>query len=469
MRIEEPIIGFVKYAESYFPFVYKEGILQLIPPTVETWRDERDKIFDEFKEWVRSINEDNWIGVSYICGTTNSGYNIAFHVRNDSSNNNGVVAYQVNYYFVYHKEYLNIDKIQGFSISGREIDYFYEPARVFSMYRNKNGSFPQIEVEHNEKKASKYTYKDTEITVVLDANATFHTKSEIPVTAKSYMDFCFSKPRDLEYLLEVFFHCKKFFYYVCKRTNIQLDDINVYGIRGEKKSVEGIVKICSCGDDAETNEKAAKNVIKYEFLNEKMGNLFQSVADENMYFEHLCPSAEARNSYKMDRVILNFVAFEREYSNLYNLEIERSEEYMQVRDEIIATLEVLKKNHSGKKKKYVNEFLRSFSKAEIKYGDRMNKALRDCEDVLLPFLQYTYSNYTSDTIDEVCERMNKLRNDVVHGNMRLEVEPIHLRDFATLENLLYAMRLKNLGVSKTNIQKAIRELKDYHILIKEEL
>ena len=66
-------------------------------------------------------------------------------------------------------------------------------------------------------------------------------------------------------------------------------------------------------------------------------------------------------------------------------------------------------------------------------------------------------------MDHICNRMNKLRNDAVHGNLDLKLEPIHISDFRTLENLTYAMRLKHIGIEKLDIQKAIYDLKGYSI------
>ena len=70
-------------------------------------------------------------------------------------------------------------------------------------------------------------------------------------------------------------------------------------------------------------------------------------------------------------------------------------------------------------------------------------------------------------IEDICERMNKLRNDSAHGNIDLEIEPIHILDFATLENLLYAMRMKKIGMELMDIRRSIRDLKNYNVMISE--
>lgn len=90
---------------------------------------------------------------------------------------------------------------------------------------------------------------------------------------------------------------------------------------------------------------------------------------------------------------------------------------------------------TGKRKKYVKGFIDSISKLENKYADRMND----------------------------------LRNNVVHGNLGMTIEVINISDFSALENLLYEMRFKNMGMDLLLIQKSICSIRDYNIYISDEI
>lgn len=68
-------------------------------------------------------------------------------------------------------------------------------------------------------------------------------------------------------------------------------------------------------------------------------------------------------------------------------------------------------------------------------------------------------------IDSLASRMNKLRNDSAHGNIDLKIDPIDLKHINTLENLLFAMRLKKIGISEIDIKKAIKDVNGYPISI----
>ncbi|MEI3166815.1 MAG: hypothetical protein V8S58_01640 [Lachnospiraceae bacterium] len=106
--------------------------------------------------------------------------------------------------------------------------------------------------------------------------------------------------------------------------------------------------------------------------------LFPPLAEVRFYLEHLCPSVADRRSWGINSILLMFVAFEREFRNLYDDTIVRSDAYVEVRMEVMKYLENLKKNSHGKKKKYVGEMERTLSKTENKYADRMEKAMCNC-------------------------------------------------------------------------------------------
>ena len=47
------------------------------------------------------------------------------------------------------------------------------------------------------------------------------------------------------------------------------------------------------------------------------------------------------------------------------------------------------------------------------------------------------------TIEEICDRMNTVRNGIAHSRLNLNLEAIHLSDLKIIEELLYAMRFQD--------------------------
>lgn len=50
-----------------------------------------------------------------------------------------------------------------------------------------------------------------------------------------------------------------------------------------------------------------------------------------------------------------------------------------------------------------------------------------------------YAGALDVTIEEICDRMNTVRNGIAHSRLDLNLEAIHLSDLKIIEELLYAM------------------------------
>ena len=68
-------------------------------------------------------------------------------------------------------------------------------------------------------------------------------------------------------------------------------------------------------------------------------------------------------------------------------------------------------------------------------------------------------------IDEVSISINGLRNGIAHSRLDMEHEARHLTDIKFVEEMLYVIRLKKMGVEDTIIQKSINELFKENIVI----
>ena len=63
--------------------------------------------------------------------------------------------------------------------------------------------------------------------------------------------------------------------------------------------------------------------------------------------------------------------------------------------------------------------------------------------------------------------MNTLRNDMAHGNLDIHIDHEHIIGFAIIEYVLYAMRLKHIGIENKDIQGAIAQLMGINISLDE--
>lgn len=465
---DDQILGYLKYNDDEYPFYYENGILNILPNTKENWWKEKQQLFENFSNPEKFKNKNVWIKNIKLYGSTNDDKNIIFIVSEDHSNINGFLQYNVYYLHIYSKN----NTIDGLYFNSEEINYFYNPNRAYkTQYNFEDKIFKNAEVTMNdieEIDCGSYNFKEVEINIKIRAIASIsnNSKTYTPYTAKSEMIFTFSKSVDLDFALEVIFHEILFLSFICCRTNIILNSVTTFTLTDEnKRDRSGVIALLREVVEAETDSKKFEQIISLELFEEKLNKIFDAIVNGNMYFEHLRSSIMKRQVYAIDRIILNFVAFEREYRNIYDNIAKRSEDYYEIRNDIIEILSNFKQENTGNKKKYIKEFIKSIKKSENKFSDRLSTALNDCYKILEPFLIRDYREIDSGLIGNISERMNTMRNDSAHGNIDLKIEPINIKDFRTIENLLYAMRLKYIGISDISIKKSINLLMGYHVRI----
>ena len=88
-----------------------------------------------------------------------------------------------------------------------------------------------------------------------------------------------------------------------------------------------------------------------------------------------------------------------------------------------------------------------------------------------PFLIYELGKEYNTEVDEItpleniASKMNTLRNDMAHGNLDIQLDKEHIFGFAIMETLLYAMRLKALGIKDRKIQEGIIQIMGYNFTL----
>ena len=60
--------------------------------------------------------------------------------------------------------------------------------------------------------------------------------------------------------------------------------------------------------------------------------------------------------------------------------------------------------------------------------------------------------------EEISRRVGELRNNLAHDKLDWSFEAIQISDIKVVEELLYAIRLKQIGLERDKIQKAMKKL-----------
>ncbi len=158
---------------------------------------------------------------------------------------------------------------------------------------------------------------------------------------------------------------------------------------------------------------------------------------------------------------------------MYPEDAVRSKEYCDAKAIAVEALDEAMKDKSGRRLKYLKAFKKRILADENSLSDRLLYTIQDCKDIMHPFLMYEIgANYNiaedeTTPLENIAIKMNTLRNDMAHGNLDIHIDHEHIIGFAIIEYVLYAMRLKHIGIENKDIQGAIAQLMGINISLDE--
>lgn len=211
-----------------------------------------------------------------------------------------------------------------------------------------------------------------------------------------------------------------------------------------------------------------KYIIGFDILKDKTAKLFEIIDSNLLTFDHLVSSVEARHSYPISRFIMILTAFEREYRNIYGTDSLRDDQYKNFKASFIQDLNNKRETLHGKERKWMKDFIRGMENSDDSYTDRVRNALILNRDEIEPFIKthYRYTDY-HDIVSDISERIGGLRNAFAHNRFDLKFEPENLSDIKVIEEMLYCIRLKNIGLETHRIQQAVSELMGENLFLTE--
>ena len=453
------ILGFIIDEQKEIPFSYKDGILTLFHSNIASWKKEKYKCF---LNWPK-FNIDTWIGEKIFEGICQDDNKIRFCVSENASTDNGYYSYPVKYLMKY--DGMHHDQIKQVELKGKEINYFLEVGYFNKFLHNEKSVSATIDFTGLHDLCS-YRWKDVDIRASYYSSYELKHKSLTPLKKQAGLLIEFSSLQDEKFTMQVCHHFLNLLQYLSYRRDVEFFDIK---IRGGIKTSNGskgygiLHKVNLSKNFANDVKKEQECIIKFKEIKKGISKLITAIAEERVYLEHIVPDIHARYTYRIDRIILNFAAFEREFSDIYGIDYGRSEKYTSTKKEAIQLLKNEADKHSGDKKKYYKNFAKMITKTDNSYKQRLEHALKDCREEMKFSIANTYMNEIETKLAEFPSRMNDLRNDSVHANFNWQIKPINISDFSILEDLIYAIRLKNVGIDTHSIQKCLANLRGYRL------
>lgn len=434
------IYGYTKYKEKEKRFEYLNGILQIfLDGDIPTKNTDFYSFIQYFESIKEEIKENKWIEPDTVNGITSEGKNISFS-GNELPADDGVIKYEIFNVYIYEEE--EIDEVW---VKGIAIRKFFE---LYSMYEKIKGFDNVIERE-----IGKYNYNGIDIHIIMKVDVGNIRSS------KNQLGFRFSSSKTKDFAMDIVHHGRNFLQYICNRRNIKFDEIVVY------KNVQGIKKqngFLILREDIDVHDDTNfREIIPYNLLKERTAILFQEIARKNIYLENLPRNNDEKSIYEINRIILDFAAFEKYFQYYYGeYKIQRSEQYKTLKNKILEYFDRLESQSARKEKRYIKDFKERIEYDKTSLGDKIKYVLKENRNDLQFFLKRFYDMSNEDDVyKEISKRMNKLRNAIAHGDLGVEIQPIHVNDIIILEVLLYIMVLRGIGIEKNiEISRNIKQI-----------
>lgn len=464
MKKTDRLVGYLYINDSSYAFEFNDDdfTLSLYPPT------QKECDIHSIFEGINGFNYKNhkWIEHLKLSGTTSSGNNIIFSVLDSPSNYNGFKVYDVDWYF-YHNDSMNANNIDGFRIKGPEVELFYPPQRVLETkvdFSKDNHRIKGLHVSSINKNDSsncgKYRLvKGIDATIELSSYATIHTDTAVnPIDASSMMITYFSKPVDIDTLILAYYNTIRFFEYVTYRNNINIESIDVFFYNKDNlRQYDGIL-VFQNKNSIEIDKNAKKRIISFDILSNKTAKILALINKNKIGFGHICKSIEDTRHYSVSRTIMILTEFEREYRNIYGTDYKRSEDYIDVKNNIVDLINEYSKGQHAKRRKYAKQLSRFVNNRDNSFETNVKYALNDCADIMDIFVKRKYKGNYKTAVDGIATRIGELRNGIAHSHLNFKFKPTFLSDIKIIEELTYVIRLKKIGIKNQECKKAINAL-----------
>lgn len=459
MDNEKRIVGFLYKDSDEFAFEFDEESFELKLYAKSFEQSSRINL-NRFAHYIMNDEAENkWVENIELKGKTSTGEYIIFGMVDTPDNHHGFLTYKIKWAFISRDETFEFDKV---GIRGEDVNNFFNPWTTFSQNvdRDEDGRILG-EMTILAKRSEKYiggTYNVDGYQVCINAIA--YPKrffySNKPFESESFLYLEFSKRIGYDAVKNRVSAAIHFLQYVTYRKKISINTIDLW--LADKKTGELLIPYTP----KDTYSDACHKIIKSFNLNEKAADIFEKIENNEIHFNHLCPDIKSRKHYSLPRFIMILSRFEREFHNIYTENMQVSPTRSSMNALVVTLLNDLKCRYcfSKKQNKHLDSIIKLVENSDMAYAQYVKKALLDCKGAMESFVCGKYTGIYEDIVEDVSERLNTLRNGVAHERLDLEIKVEYMSDIKILEALIYAIRLKDVGIEDKTILNCVSNIID---------
>lgn len=461
MSIElEVYTGILTYKGIEFSFVFDREELRLIPP-----KDKDHEVHMWFMKplgnGAYTFGDPVYIEDDYLIGKCNENYQkiIFLPKRTNIGSYNSVLIVQIEAYIIQKYERDWIDRL-GFM--SQELDCIYPTSQALESPEWTEDGVVSIKTKDFDNTTSHkqcFSVDGKEVSVFFGISRTSSGKiGKPPLELHSEMFFEFEKTNDYAFILKLWRIAKCFVQYLCYRKNVNLSSVEISAPYGNGKHEKfATLHIVNEDIDNEPEILEKRRYIKQEYISGAEGKILNDIAEDRIYLRHLPDTYRTGRSINAARFVMITAAFEWTFKKNYPDGITKKPSTIKAEETATEALNGLDDASKGKLKgiyRFLRKLIGSNSlQTEI---EQMGKDYAEIVDIFGKRL-YSMNNETL-KYSEMGLRLSQQRNNFAHGNLDKDFIGLSLLDLIYLEYIIYAMQLKEYGVEKISIQRAINDL-----------
>jgi len=361
-----------------------------------------------------------------------------------------------------------------------ELNHFFSTNygidQTFNIGDTNFNSMVAIKKVEQSKKEFKFVFRGVDISASFFVGYIHHTQSKTPIDLKSGLRLSFPETNDINFIVSLSNVVKDFFMFICYRSNIVFEDIEIHQkIKSHLKpdrmhSIKNYLHESKSDNVKKEIPKNISKTIPYSFVEDHLSSLFNFIADNKLYTEHIPISK--RNGFTIGRMILMTAAFEWNANKFLDVEPiskNRSAVVKDVLDELTNGYPE-KMGYNRKKRENLDFIVSTIKDMQISLSVKVKYALEKYKIVIYPFAEalYTLNNHAFDfdvVKKDMSSRIEYHRNAFAHGNIEKEVYSEIILDLLILQWLTYCVVLDQCGYNQKDIITIVDKIFDRHLYL----
>ena len=447
--------GYIEHGENIYTFTYKEKLLTLISVKPDyNFLPDRETIV-------------------YFKGLTVDNCEVIFYIDNEITYHNGVYESIPKAVILARTNETEIfeEGFDSLSFSGGVINRFYSNERMIKMEKFDYNSSMNI----NEK----FSFKSTEETISsekVDLN-NIKTTFELCVMNpgwkndegfvfndfNSQLRIKYDERYGYEKNIENIFSIIDFFRFCCNRSEITVDNIYMErnDINGKKYYAAKVIVPCF------KKENNIKRMINYNFIEEKLNNIFK-VLEKSNYIYNILP----KNDFDFSKIsnkdyVSVFSCFESLYKNKKDIEVEiqskDEENFLLVKEDVLNTLNGKIDIYAGKKKEYLRNIIHIVESYNLILVKKLKYLYEDYQFLLNILVNMKIEDIAEIGIYNFFDNAVKTRNNITHADV-VELTEADIEAYYMIIRMNYIIILENAGLDIDKITSCVQYLSNINIL-----